>query len=199
MKKLLLGALLVVGATSFSVEKPMTGTGAGGTTPFAGSASLTLRAEGSIIDATGKPILVVEPKTVGSGNGSLDFTFNSLVMGGKAQNLEGEFEVRIEETDGTILQFGADTVVDVQLAEKGALAGDTTLDITLTDGLDTSKELGTLRYTLSSGPEGGTLETATSYKGVVLASVTPSTSNTGRFINTDASVEVSVTNFSYNP
>lgn len=192
MKKLLLGALLVVGATSFAVEEVLTESPAN---TWSGRTSLTLNAQGNILDATDKPVLVVEPDVLGTDTDALEFNFNNLMMNGKPQTVVAGFEARIE-VNGKSLAL-ADDAIAASLSggdEINATTGNIKID--LKDIGDATASIGELVYSLNFdpvGPQGARV----AFDGQVAATVTPATNQTGTFQNTAGKVDVSVENFSY--
>lgn len=192
MKKLLLGALLVVGATSFAVEEVLT-EGTPGT--WSGRTSLTLNAQGNIVDATNKPVLVVEPDVLGTDTDALEFNFNNLMKNGKSQTVVAGFEARIE-VNGNPIEL-------TQNAITASLSGGEEIDpatgnikIALKDIGDATASIGNLVYSLNFDPV-GSATSPVAFDGQVAATVTPAADQTGTFQNTAGKVDVSVTNFSY--
>lgn len=217
MKKLLfVGALLLVGATSFGAvsQVMMDDTGAEtATTGLKGKASIMVSAQGNIIDATGKAVLVVTPTLSAGPNGDeLLFDFIDLVKG-ETQSLTGRFTAQVVN-EGTkdgqnifrALSFG-EAKVAVTLEDTGKTASSSTVTdngtipgIKLYDKSgadpDSSTEgvqpIGSLSYQLKT-----TKTSDDTYTGIVTASVKADAA--GSFINKDALVTVEVTNFSYTP
>lgn len=187
MKKLLLlGAMLVLGATSFSLEVPVV-TGSE-------SATLNLKAQGTILANSGDPVLVVEPKEVGGDTGALLFNFNNLSVGGGAQTLNKDFIAQIE-IDGVAQELTSGVTMTAKLS--GGTAGtNATENISISlyeNGGDTSASLGTLIY--SSNFDKVTIGgKVMGYQGNVVATVTPTAA--GSFINTEGNLIVTLSGYS---
>lgn len=94
MKKYLLGALLLIGATSFgAVAVPVTNSGSGST--GTATADLPVKVVGTVLDSTTSKILVVTAlKNAGVSGGTLEFDFGNLI-GGQSQQLDGTFKVEV--------------------------------------------------------------------------------------------------------
>lgn len=94
MKKYLLGALLVIGATSFAaVAVPVTGSGSG--SDGTAKADLPVKVVGTVLDNKTSKVLVITPlKNAGVSGGSLEFDFGNLVEG-QNQQLDGTFKVEV--------------------------------------------------------------------------------------------------------
>lgn len=185
MKKLLLGALLVVGATSFGAVLTED---AGGTT-YSGSETLMLRASGNIVDVTTTPTLVVEPTGTATGGGAIDFIFGSMVMDGQPKYATGAFTAKVIKDDGQkdVLVPIETTEIDAKLA-GGTVDGSGKLtNIKLVD-TGTGTSIGDLVYTLAFAPN----TDKTIYTGTITAEVTPTA--VGTFLNREGSVDVIVTN-----
>lgn len=92
MKKYLLGALLIIGATSFgAVAVPVvesSGTGSA-------KADLPVKVVGTVLDSKTSKVLVVTPlKNAGVSSGSLEFDFGNLIEG-QSQQLDGTFKIEV--------------------------------------------------------------------------------------------------------
>lgn len=203
MKKLLfVGALLIVGATAFGAVtqelrsaaniENLTGS------DLIGEATLRLTTRGTVIDPTGKAVLVLTPTVNAGPDGeSLSFDFGSLVIG-QSQSLIGKFTAQVVTSDDAggveALPFGNATVL-ISLAKDvtdGTLTG--TSNLTGLKLLDTAtgNEMGALGYQLQS-----TKTNSSTYTGEVIATADPD--GEGSFINKDGKVTVSVSAFSFNP
>lgn len=96
MKKYLLGALLIIGATSFgAVAVPVTS----GST---GTATLPVKVVGRVLDSATTKILVVTPmKNAGVNGGALEFDFGDLVEG-QIQQLEGTYKIEVMQNGSRV-------------------------------------------------------------------------------------------------
>lgn len=202
MKKLLfMGALLIVGATSFgAVSAEFSDNTGGNISQGSATANLRLASRGTVIDTTNKAILVVTPTVnAGSDGESLSFDFSSIVKGAEVpQTLEGKFTVEIWANDKKV-SFGA-AEVDASLSMVDGFTAPTNVQntairgIKLYDAADgtqaTGKEIGTLSYILSAVQTNDM-----TYTGTINASV--KATETGSFNDKSAMVTVAVTNFSY--
>lgn len=193
MKKLLLGALLVVGATSFGASTQLVEGTVDNANKWSGSTSLTLTATGNIVDTTKQPTLVVEPVLGGTSANSLDFNFGDIVMGQDTEE-RASFTAKIL-VDGKAQIIGAD-VMKAELRGGTAVSGDNdrrTIELMDSDGKVTDS-LGTLTYAMTFESVGAA-NVATEYRGDIIANV--NATKAGSFTNTDGSVHVTVTNFAY--
>lgn len=143
MKKYLLGALLIIGATSFgAVAVPVTGTGGTGSA----AADLPVKVVGTVLDNKTSKVLVVTPlKNAGVSSGSLEFDFGNLI-GGQVQQLDGTFKVEVmangkaialNDTPTVSLEGGNQAGSDNKKATVEVNTGDTAAqdDVTLTYAL----------------------------------------------------------------
>lgn len=169
MKKLLLlGAMLILGATSFGYTIELGDTpAAGANKTYTGSGNLELRSRGNIIDPTNKVLLVVKPTISAGANGtSLEFDFGRMTKK-QSKSMVGEFTAEVFKGGG---KPGA-TLTPVPLKDSNMVVNingngtDPTQNKTLkkalyssTQGTDGNrKEIGTVVYTInpSSGVQGG--------------------------------------------
>lgn len=190
MKKLLLGALLVVGATSFGATTQLSEST---DNKWSGSTSLTLTATGNIVSTVKQPTLVVEPVLGGASANSLDFNFGDIVMGQDTEE-RASFTAKIL-VDGKAHKIGAG-VMTAELRGGTAVSNDEdrrTITLMDSDGTNTT-ELGTLTYAMTFESVGAAAA-ATEYRGDIIANVKADTA--GSFTNTDGSVHVTVTDFAY--
>lgn len=167
MKKLLLlGALLVVGATSFAYDQAFSlgaTKDAAGMDPAehtsAGSVGLFLRSKGSVVaPAENEYILQITPtKTSETSTDSIVFDFTDLAPG-VTKVVDGAFEAKIlkgtvagtEEVDIPTNDSG-DLVMTSVLQKNGKdVGGVVTVDLVGADTGTTPVDVGTLTYTLTS-------------------------------------------------
>lgn len=179
MKKLLLGALLVVGATSFAASNVTTGDiagklptsnqnaflgnidPAGNGSTSEGSVSLDLITKGTVIaPAENDYYLVITPTlTYGPGTDSITFNFNDMTPG-QTQSLVGKFKAEILTNDGTNNQL-----VNLKpIVDDGKISAYLTLDgvteekairnLALISDVDGTTEVGDLNYALNTGLDG---------------------------------------------
>lgn len=129
MKKLLLiGAMLIVGATSFSARViELTKTGGAGTpedpTQWSGEGNMPINSTGTILDATGKAMLVITPVTNAGADGeSMLFDFGSVTRGKELKQI-GKFTAEVmTKKNGKIVKanLGAKgTTVTAKLFQNG--------------------------------------------------------------------------------
>lgn len=176
MKKLLLlGAMLIVGATSFSaVVTTLTPNGGPDNVTYSGSGNLPIESEGNIFDPTGKVTLVLNPiSSAGTDGASLMFNFGAVGRG-KYETLIGSFEAKV--LDG-VTQGGATpklanmsgATIDVKL-EKGTSKAMAQKVIVKEAGVesDSAKNLVDLTYELSG--TNGLSADGTVYTGEIKAS-----------------------------
>lgn len=176
MKKLLLiGAMLIVGATSFSaVVTPLVKSEEEGTATYSGSGNLPIESEGNIFDPTGKVTLVLNPiSSAGTDGASLMFNFGAVGRG-KYETLIGSFEAKVLDgvtQGGTTPKLAnmSGAKIDVKL-EKGTESG-TAQKVTVKEaGVESgsAKNLVDLTYELSG--TNGLSADGTIYNGEIKAS-----------------------------
>lgn len=182
MKKLLLAALLAVGATSFGAEVIEMG-GSAGTTDTV----LPITVRGKVVAATGMQV-VITPTIAASADGrSLDFNFGDIQKSNinKIPMKAGEFEIQVTN-NGNPVKFAAAPAVKL-------IGGTTKVDgkhHTLAVNNANNEELLTLNYEYSGALSGEKL-----FKGKV--EVTPDMTNNagvGLFSATAVNLEIKVTN-----
>lgn len=210
MKKLLLlGALLVVGATSFSAIASPTpdtdqtasfGDGASATTKSVG---LNLITRGDVIaPQDGEFMLVISPTVNGGTDGkSIEFNFQNLIPG-ETRKVQGGFEAKIIEGAA-----GAGNDTDVKLTDEQKATFSTLFSVNGTEkdtqsiklavnDTTTKAKLGDLTYSVSSSFAGDSIR----YVGVVEAEVAVlGNASAGSFMNSEADVVVKVTDLTLKP
>lgn len=197
MKKLLfMGALLIVGATSFGAVTDVFNGATGATTgsDLSAEATLKLSASGSIIDSTGRALLVVTPVgTEGADGESLSFNFSDAITG-QRQNLQARFTAEIIADDKN-LDFpanGPTVIFEKSTAATGspAIENNRISKIEVSDN-GTNEQIGTLSYTLQ-----GVMTNPQKYTGTVTATL--DATEVGSFIDKSAQIKVSVSALTYN-
>lgn len=201
MKKLLLlGALLVVGATSFAYKQSeslgvVQDSGPAGTPPAVhskeGSVGLMLVSKGSVVaPAENEYVLQIKPtKTAETSTDSIVFNFTDLTPGVR-KSVDGGFEAKIlKGTDaGTVEVEIPAAEITSKLEVSGVAKGNTTtinLKGATTTGL---VDVGTLTYTLTAG-----LSDAKTYTGNIKAEVeVAGTATSSTFNDGTAAVVVTV-------
>lgn len=168
MKKLLLGSMLVLGATSFATSVQDLANNS--TTP----AALQINVRGEVIDTT-KYTLVLKPvNTSGTTTDSLEFKFDDLVVG-KSATLKGEFEAGVYQND-TSVDLGANHTLEANLKKAGN---------NITNGQVHSGDKVDLAYTLGELMKRGNV-----YRGNV--SVEAKGNKVGSFVENGVTLEVLV-------
>ena len=187
MKKLLLlGAMLILGATSFGYTIELGDTPAEGSEKkYTGSGNLELRSRGNIIDPTNKVLLVVKPTiSAGADGTSLEFDFGRMTKK-QSKSMVGEFTAEVFKGGAsagaalTPVPLGDDNMV-VNINGNGNT--DASANQTLKKELYSStrisaedatngnrKEIGTVIYTIN--PSSGVQEGYT-YRGRLTTEVT---------------------------
>ncbi|MCI6152122.1 MAG: hypothetical protein MR673_03220 [Fusobacterium perfoetens] len=195
MKKLLLGALLIVGATSFgAVSSELKGTGSGpDPKKYSGSGSLGLVSRGEVVDATGKIMLIITP-TVSAGADGTSLAFeHGQILTGNSSELTGKFEAKVVTGANNEIVPITDTELGVKLyAEKNSTTSETTQGSYSKTPIDLVGPAGsTLAYQLTndSGLQGNI------YRGTILSKVTAGTTP-GTFLDRSGKIEVTVTDLS---
>lgn len=200
MKKLLLGALLVVtagmayGKVMVEVEGTTTGTATG---------SLIVESRGEVIDPTGKVFLEIVPIMSAGGDGkSLVFNHGAVAMGTKGNDLVGGFEARVIKYDvgegGTLngieeLPGQYSVVLKTEDSEAVTSTDNTYISKDIKNYLGNNTDLlGKLSYELQvNTPSDESVEVC---KGSVIAAVDATSAvATGSFIDRTVEVEVTVT------
>lgn len=184
MKKLLLiGAMLIVGATSFSARViELTKTGGAGTpedpTQWSGEGNMPINSTGTILDATGKAMLVITPVTNAGPDGeSMLFDFGSVTRGKELKQV-GKFTAEVmTKKDGEIVKADLSkqgTSIEVKLVQ-GSKSGSRIDKFTVTDPAveldpvaeDTKNKLVDLSYQLSGS--NGLTNSGKTYSGEIVA------------------------------
>lgn len=113
MKKLLLAALLAVGATSFGAEVIEMG-GANGTT----DTTLPITVRGKVVAPTGMQIVITPTVSASADGRSLDLNFGDIqqTTENKIPMKAGEFEIQVTHR-GTPVKFAKAPVVELQGGE----------------------------------------------------------------------------------
>lgn len=130
MKKLLLiGAMLIVGATSFSARViELTETGSG-TKKWSGEGNMPINSTGTILDATGKAMLVITPVTNAGPDGeSMLFDFGSVTRGKELKQI-GKFTAEVLTKKGS-------NIVKADLSKTG-----TSIEVKLVQGLKSGSRI----------------------------------------------------------
>lgn len=144
MKKYLLGALLVIGATSFgAVAMPVAGSSG---TPD--TATLPVKVVGKVLDTATAKILVVTPmKNAGVNGGAIEFDFGDLIAG-QNQQLEGTYKIEVIQNGSQVALSTSPTAI----LEGGNQIGNDNKRVTVDigTGKQTTPDDVTLTYTLSN-------------------------------------------------
>lgn len=185
MKKYLLGALLVIGATSFgAVAVPVTGTDSAGTA----AADLPVKVVGTVLDNKTSKVLVVTPlKNAGVSSGSLEFDFGNLI-GGQVQQLDGTFKVEVMGNGKPIALTNAPKIT----LEGGSSAGNDNKKVTVNvnTGETTNADDVTLTYALTNLVK----QSDNSYLGGLTVDAEVKTSaDAGVFVDRTVGVKIEVT------
>lgn len=186
MKKLLLGALLIVGVTSFgAVSSELKGTGT-----YSGSGSLGLVSRGEVVDATGKIMLIITPTVSAGADGtSLAFEHGQILVGGSSE-LTGKFEAKVVTGKQNEIVPITDSELSVKLYADGTNIGtETTQGSYSANPINLVGPTGsTLAYQLTndSGLQGNI------YRGTILSKVEAG-DTAGTFLDRGSKIEVTVT------
>lgn len=167
MKKLLLiGAMLIVGATSFSAvstDLMLDLVSSGGKTTYSGTGRLPIESEGSVMDATNRTVLILTAiDSAGTDGRALTFNFGSVGRG-KQEVLVGKFQAKVLDNKNPKSLSGANITVNL---ERGSEKGQA-LDFTVDSTTQTGKKLVDLTYELSKG--NGLSNGGMTYDGEVIA------------------------------
>lgn len=185
MKKLLLGALFVLGAMSYAQDNKVIVPVAGGNA----TANLGIEVTGKVFDPADLS-LVVDIKSAASANGTgFAFTMPNM-FGGKADSktLQGDFEVYLEE-NGTKKPFTKD--LEIKLVKGGQAA-----DIQKSTSADTvAGNVGelTLDYSLIGGNGTGTANKTVHNGGVAVKATTTDKTKAGTYSDTSVQLKVALT------
>lgn len=182
MKKYLLGALLVIGATSFgAVAVPVTAASS--------TATLPVKVVGRVLDLATTKILVVTPmKNAGVNGGALEFDFGDLVEG-QIQQLEGTYKIEV------IMQNGSQVALTTQ--PTAVLVGGTPVGsgnkkatVNIGTGNQTDTNDVTLTYSLSELAK----QADKSYAGsLTVDAKVESGADAGTFVDRTVGIKVEVT------
>ena len=190
MKKYLLGALLIIGATSFgAVAVPVTSSASGSTGTAA--ADLPVKVVGTVLDSKTSKVLVVTPmKNAGVSSGSLEFDFGNLIEG-QSQQLDGTFKI---EVMGNGKPVELTTSPTVALEGGTAVGGDNKkATVEVNTGNTTKQNDVTLTYTLSTLAK----QSDNSYLGTLtVGAKVESGADTGTFVDASVGIKVKVDNVS---
>ena len=147
MKKYLLGALLIIGATSFgAVAMPVAGSSG---TPD--TATLPVKVVGKVLDTatvnTAKILVVTPMKNAGVNGGAIEFDFGDLIKG-QNQQLEGTYKIEVIRNGSQV----ALSTPPKAILEGGSLIGNDKkrVKVDIGTGKQTTPDDVTLTYTLSN-------------------------------------------------
>lgn len=173
MKKLLLiGAMLIVGATSFSaVSFDLTETQGQHPNPntYSGTGTLPIDSEGVIIDSTGKAILVLSAIDSSGTNGrELTFNFGSVPRG-QEQTLIGKFKAEVFENNVQKSLNGATISVELEKGNKKANAVRFEVDSTKNDTANAGKKLKLVHLSYELSKSNGLSQDGKQYNGEIRA------------------------------
>lgn len=206
MKKLLLiGAMLIVGATSFSasITELVQGTVEG---KYSGTGLLDINSTGKILDPTGRAMLVINPITNAGPDGELMlFDFGSVGRGVEVKQV-GKFEVEVltkKTIDGQkqIVKSDLTEKIGIKLSRNGGNGQDKINKFTVMSATDATKKMVDLSYQLSGS--NGLINGGKTYSGEILVTAyrplktddanDGSNYIAGRFDDKSVSLEVTVT------
>lgn len=198
-KMLLIGAMLVLGATSFGQRVADLGTGTG---PKTGGTKLDIMVRGEVVDQN-KHVLVISPITnAGADNNTIEFNFGAMPLG-STSTMIGKFKAEVFKagdhsnpialTGSTINVGVVDTADSDSTAEKKVNLSLTSIE---NDTNGAGKDLGDLTYEISTGTNGsdGLVNADKTYEGTVTATVTMGTTNTGNFHNSQGKLNIAISN-----
>lgn len=202
-KTLLLGAMLVVGATAFGSMEIMEGNAG----KWSGAADLKLRASGTVVDLQDKFGLLVRP-TKGGVDNDIIIEFGNVAKGETTGFITSGFEAFVVSNDasGNLLKHkltNAGTKIAAEFVGRDQ-TGESVLDTivgTNKDKMDSNiyvsvngeeKQVGTIQHTLSSSIEGNERD----FSGTVNSKlVVKADAPTGSFASDAGKVRVTVTDF----
>lgn len=200
-KMLLIGAMLVLGATSFGQRVADLGTGTG---PKTGGTKLDIMVIGEVVDQN-KHVLVISPITnAGADNNTIEFNFGAMPLG-STSTMVGRFKAEVFKSGDhstPIALTGSTINVGVVGTADSELTNQSKINLSLTsienDGTGNGKDLGDLTYELSTGANGnnGLVNADKTYEGTVTATVTMGTTNTGNFHNSQGKLNIAISNIS---
>lgn len=198
-KMLLIGAMLVLGATSFGQRVADLGTGTGSKT---GGTKLDIMVRGEVVDQN-KHVLVISPITnAGADNNTIEFNFGAMPLG-STSTMVGRFKAEVfkgGEHGIPIALTGSTINVGVVGTADSNSTDQSKINLNLTsienDVNGTGKDLGDLTYELSTGANGnnGLVNADKTYEGTVTATVTMGTTNTGNFHNSQGKLNIAISN-----
>lgn len=198
-KMLLIGAMLVLGATSFGERVADLGTGTGTKT---GGTKLDIMVRGEVVDQN-KHILVVSPITnAGADNNTIEFNFGAMPLG-STSTMVGRFKAEVFKSgdhSNPISLAGSTINVGVVGSADSNSTTESKINLNLTsienDNNGTGKDLGDLTYELSTGANGnnGLVNADKTYEGTVTATVTMGDTNTGNFHNSQGKLNIAISN-----
>lgn len=194
MKKLLMiGAILVLGATSFagvSVELDRKSNGGDPATfSYEGTGKMTVGSTGMAVEGTNNGMLVVTPTmSAGADGTSLEFSFGDLVKG-STSTVTGRFTAEIIKEDGIAVALKNSVKSYLETVDSPDVDGSQTRiqEIQLTSG--NANNVGKLSYELTNKVNNNDK----TYEGEIIAKVTADGANTGYFSDKSARVVVEVT------
>lgn len=216
MKKLLLiGAMLIVGATSFSASVTELTEGTDGNVgKYSGTGLLDINSTGKILDPTGRAMLVINPITNAGPDGeSMLFDFGSVGRGIEVKQV-GSFEAEVltkktiqQDEEGSkkeIVKSDLTNKITVKLARTGGQVstdGQKVKKFTVISSTSANGKLVDLSYQLSG--TSGLINGGKTYSGEILATAyrplkTDATNDgasyvAGRFDDKSVSLEVTIT------
>ncbi|WP_027129250.1 hypothetical protein [Fusobacterium perfoetens] len=188
MKKLLLGALLIVGATSFGAVSSELKTTDTGPDPkkYSGSGSLGLVSRGEVVSAANKVMLIITPTVSAGADGtSLAFEHGQILVGDSSE-LTGKFEAKVVTgANNEILPITNELAVQLIVGTDNVKQGEYSNTVELIKGTSTDT---TLAYQLTndSGLQGNI------YRGTILSKVMAG-DKAGTFLDRGSKIEVTVT------
>lgn len=201
MKKLLLiGAMLIVGATSFSASvTELSDSSSSG--KYSGTGLLDIHSTGKILDPTGRAMLVINPKNNAGPDGeSLLFDFGAVGRGTEVKQV-GSFEAEVvTKKSNEIVKADLTSKINVNLLKNGEKK-EKIEKFTVMSSTDKSKSMVDLSYQLSGS--NGLINGGKTYSGKILVTAyRPLKSDTtnggdnyiaGRFDDKSVSLEVTIT------
>lgn len=203
MKKLLLiGAMLIVGAMSFSAS--VTVLEKGDSDKYSGTGLLDVHSTGKILDPTGRAMLVINPKNNAGPDGeSLLFDFGAVGRGTEVKQV-GSFEAEVitKKGDEIVKSNLSDSNIKIKLlgpSDKMTDDGKKITNFPVMSLISANKKLVNLSYQLSGS--NGITNGGKTYSGEIMATAyrplkTQDKSNeyiAGRFDDKSVSLEVTVT------
>lgn len=188
MKKMLfIGAMLIVGMTTFAGKSADLGTASGN---MNGDTTLGITTRGEVVDTTGKVVLVVKPTlNGGSDGGSIEFAFGDMEQGSSKQ-LPGEFTVEVLK-ENTPVSLGSGNELAVKIYNGDKEYDGTPVQLNKTN---TQDKVGTLSYVLTGNKENENKK----YIGRVTAIVKLEDTANGAFSNKDYHAKITLTKLTVN-